>query len=388
LTTPSKSPGRSRRGSGTTYKVGNSWKTVIQVRGVRISATNPNRATSRRQAIARAKERESLGVCLKNTPGSSDAGAYILDWIKHSHESRQIVESTRRRYLGLFIHHIANEIKDLELSQVNKFHINAMLSGMALRGQSPRSREQARALLHRVFNDAVGKGIIPRNVISDVPKIKYEKTPISPLSPQELLQILKDTNGLFMHARIHAAAVLGLRQGEALGLRWSDLNFEDGTLTIATQATPSGKSINFQPLKTKASIRKLHLSQISLEAFENHKSLVEEMSHKEVNWINNDLIFPNSTGGLLSPKLDYKRWQQILIRSGISVRSLHSARHTAGTLLYELGNDIETIRRILGHSNIQTTSRIYVHFSSRPLEVAAEKHNRFLSGVGESIGRN
>jgi integrase len=69
-----------------------------------------------------------------------------------------------------------------------------------------------------------------------------------------------------------------------------------------------------------------------------------------------------------------------LQRCGIQSRRLHDARHTAGTLLYANGEDIETIRRVLGHSSVSLTSRTYVHSAEAPLRAAADTMNKVLKG--------
>jgi integrase len=82
--------------------------------------------------------------------------------------------------------------------------------------------------------------------------------------------------------------------------------------------------------------------------------------------------------------LDYQRWQAALDSCGIPRRSLHNARHTAGTLLYANDVGIETIRRVLGHSSVGLTSRTYVHNAEKPLRQAAESMNNIYKKNGGS----
>ena len=101
-------------------------------------------------------------------------------------------------------------------------------------------------------------------------------------------------------------------------------------------------------------------------------------------WSDNDLVFPNREGSFQQPKLDYQRWQAALDSCGIPRRSLHNARHTAGTLLYANDVGIETIRRVLGHSSVGLTSRTYVHNAEKPLRQAAESMNNNYKKNGGS----
>lgn len=371
---------RSRNGSGTTYRVGGSWKTVIQVRGQRVSATSPNRIESRRLACERANRLLGKTGNRQISHSRTSLEEFAMKWINQRFKAGYIAETTMRRYLGLMRTHISPVIGKMNLQSITRIDINAVLNFMTESRQSPRSKEQARALLHRTMNLAMQEGFVHVNVVSEIHLDKYEKSVIRPLSESEVLQVLKFSKGTFMHARLYVALILGLRQGEALSLRWSNIDFGQKKINIESQARTFSNQIIFVPLKTISSRRSVYLSRQVIQTLEAHRDIVSAMRIKcSLDWVDHDLVFPNNSGRLLSPKLDYKRWQNVLKANGIDSRSLHSARHTAGTLLYEMGNDIETIRRILGHSNIGTTSRIYLHSAARPLEKAALRQEDFLS---------
>jgi integrase len=69
---------------------------------------------------------------------------------------------------------------------------------------------------------------------------------------------------------------------------------------------------------------------------------------------------------------DFAHWQKALATAGLPKKRLHDARHTAPTMLYDQGLDIETIRRFLGHASVLLTSRTYVHHSSRQMKGTAD----------------
>ncbi len=101
-------------------------------------------------------------------------------------------------------------------------------------------------------------------------------------------------------------------------------------------------------------------------------------------WKDMDLVFPNREGSFQQSKLDYQRWQDALASCGIAARSLHNARHTAGTLMYANEVGIETIRRVLGHSSVGITSRTYVHNAEEPLRRAAQSMDKVYKKSGGS----
>jgi integrase len=99
------------------------------------------------------------------------------------------------------------------------------------------------------------------------------------------------------------------------------------------------------------------------------------------NWQDLNLVFPNRKGGFLQQKVDYSRWIRALSSCNIPIRRLHDARHTAGTLLFAHGEGIETIRRFLGHSTVNLTSKTYVHNADAPMKSAAQTLNKVLGKV-------
>jgi integrase len=171
-----------------------------------------------------------------------------------------------------------------------------------------------------------------------------------------------------------------LRQGEALGLRWQDIDFESGTLTVSTQIQIINGKATFTRLKTNRSYRTLVLTDETLESLRIHKNLIGrwQTSYGD-NWVDLSLVFPGNDGAARSSHIDYNEWQKALKLCGIEPHRLHDARHTAATLMYSQGIGIETISRVLGHSSSAITSRIYVHTSIDQLKDAAEKVNFALN---------
>ena len=127
-------------------------------------------------------------------------------------------------------------------------------------------------------------------------------------------------------------------------------------------------------------MRTIALATATIEVLKNHKQIIETMmQEKGSGWEDNDLVFPSAFGKPLEASVDYSRWHTVLDQCGLTRRSLHNARHTAGTLLYENNVGIETIRRILGHSSVLLTSNTYVHNAEKPLREAATTIDSFLS---------
>jgi integrase len=247
-------------------------------------------------------------------------------------------------------------------------------------GQSVRSQQQVRALLSVALSEAENSNLISVNPVHKVKNPQGLGRTLTPLKIEEVKRLLKTYRGTFLSARLHLALICGLRQGEALGLRWQDIDFESGTLNVSSQIQLINGEAAFTKLKSSRSYRTLVLTDETLEVLRNHKRLIAQWKNAQGNdWTDLDLVCPSPKGKSRSSHVDYNEWQKALKLCGISPHRLHDARHTAATLMYSQGIGIETISRVLGHSSSAITSRIYVHTSIDQLKDAAEKVNFALN---------
>lgn len=365
---------RKRRGNhqGTTYKVGASWRTVIQVDGRRISASASTQQESRRRAKARAEACQKSQVLGEDTAATQlTLREYFDTWLEHEHR-HHIAYNTHKRYRGLADHHILPALGHLPLVAIRPSDVSRLLSEMTVAKQSPRSRQQARAVLSVALAAAVDKGLLTINPVAATKRIRVDRTPIDPLGEADVQRLLSASAGTYMHARL-LIALCGLRQGEALGLRWRDIDFTTGQLRISNQLQKIRGVHTLVPLKTTRSTRAFPLPQTVVDALRAHLEVVREMRLLAgPAWAEHDYVFPRADGRAQDSTSDYRNWHAALDAAAIPRRNLHNARHTAATLLYSIGVDIETISRILGHSGIAITSRTYVHSAEAPLRGAAD----------------
>ncbi|MDA2962877.1 MAG: site-specific integrase [Actinomycetota bacterium] len=305
-------------------------------------------------------------------------GDYLVSWLEEEHKLH-IAHSTYKRYLALARFHINPSIGGIELQKLLSNDITRMLAVMREAGQSPRSQQQARALLSVALRDAEYKGYILVNPVTRVRNPQGKRIEISPLTIKEVKRLLKTYSGTYLGARLHIALICGLRQGEALGLTWSDIDLSASTLKVHRQVQEVEGVQVFTDLKTEKSSRLVALTEETTAALRGHLGLIEQLKLRaESSWMENNLVFPDGFGNFRSPKTDYAEWKKALKLCGIANKRLHDARHTAATLMYSQGVGIETISRALGHSTSAITSKLYVHNSVEPQKVAAEALNQLL----------
>jgi integrase len=173
-----------------------------------------------------------------------------------------------------------------------------------------------------------------------------------------------------------------MRQGEALGLQWKDVDFNKKTVFIWQQIQKIEGAYEFVKLKSDDSIRTLEIDDETLAALKAHK-IQQNMDRlaKGDQWEDQDLVFTTTIGKPIDCKTDYRQWHRALANAGLPKKRLHDARHTAATILFDQGLDIEVIRRFMGHSSVLLTSKTYVHHSARQLKGAADLINKMIKGA-------
>jgi len=362
---------------GCTYKRGDSYRTVIKIKGQVISASGKSKEESRRLAKARLFELEKN---LENSISSANVtlSAFMLNWLENDHKN-YLAQTTYRRYLSIAINHIQPTIGHLDLANVTSREINNLLFKMREKGQSPRSIQQTRAVLSVCLNAAMNDELIDSNPVRKVRIPQNRENLISPLSVEEVKRLFATYKGTFMSARLHIALICGMRQGEALGLKWSDIDIERRFIRVNQQIQKVDGSYIFTELKTSRSRRLVPLTEETIDVLQLHWEIIgRQKIDRNPDWSGADLVFPKPDGSPRSPMTDYDEWQKALKLCGIAPRRLHDARHTAATLMYSQGVGIETISRALGHSSSAVTSRLYVHSAEEPLKEAAVVMNRLL----------
>ena len=372
---------RRSNGQGHTYKVGNSYRTVIHCEGHVITAMAGTAQESRK----RAKEKLELipNILSKNSlpVARMQFGEYLINWLEEEHK-HNIAHSTYKRYLALVKFHINPILGGIELQKLSSGDITKMLGVMREAGQSPRSQQQARALLSVALRDAEYKGYILVNPVTRVRNPQGKRLEISPLTIEEVKRLLKTYSGTYLGGRLHIALICGLRQGEALGLTWDEVDLEARTIKIHRQVQIINGVQVFTDLKTEKSSRLIALTEETTAALRGHLGLIEQLKQRaEASWMEKNLVFPNGFGCFRSPKTDYAEWKKALKLCGIASKRLHDARHTAATLMYSQGVGIEVISRALGHSSSAITSKLYVHSALKPQVEAANLVNKALFSI-------
>jgi len=185
-----------------------------------------------------------------------------------------------------------------------------------------------------------------------------------------------------LEALYTVALAVGLRQAEALGLRWDDVNLEAGTLSVRMSLQRVGGKYQLVEPKTNRSRRTIKLPQLCVDALLAHKERQEnERTILGDAWENWNLLFALEDGSPLSRSSVTHRFQRVLADAGIPRHRFHDLRHTCATLLLAQGVALRVVMETLGHSQMSTTADIYSHVLPVLMADAADKMNAALTAT-------
>ena len=222
--------------------------------------------------------------------------------------------------------------------------------------------------LSALFTACVKNGVLPQNPVANATKPRIgEKDIPAYLDNTQIPVFLDALGGLDVDRSIRVSLVLmlmlGLRSGEARGLRWMDIDFAAGIVSIEKNAGDTHGGLALTDLKTKRSRRKLPLSPVLRGILMEHRDYLDKYSRSLGSlWNENGVVCPNTTGGLMDKAAPNKAVKRILTARRELPRGLHahSLRHTFVSLLISNGLDVVNVAALAGDT-IEIISKHYAH---------------------------
>lgn len=223
-------------------------------------------------------------------------------------------------------------------------------------------------MAHAALKQAVKSGLIARNVAEATSPPRQERKETRVLSREEEAKLLAVLDRDRLDAAIFVALTTGLRCGELLGLEWSDINWEAGTLTVnrnLVQVREDGKArLVFQEPKTEAGRRTIPLPEEVLKALRAHKARqAQERLAAGCGYRDHGLVFCTSIGTPVNPRNLVRSFHRLCKLAGIERANLHSLRHTFATRLLEANEHPKVVQELLGGSQIGVVLDLYSHVS-------------------------
>ncbi|MBI4236302.1 MAG: site-specific integrase [Chloroflexi bacterium] len=326
------------------------------------------------QELLKAQKKLSDGLPL--TEERVTVGAFLEDWLSNTAE-RQVRLRTLRRYQEIVRLHLHPAIGHVRLSRLTPSHVEKMMNDGLAAGQSPRSVSHHRAVLRTALNVAMRDGHVVRNVASLAAPPQVPEREFHAMSLTEARALLEAVKGDRLEALFTVPLAIGLRQGEALGLRWPDVDFASRQLSVRRNLQRIDGEWRFLEPKTKKSRRTISLPAPIVDALHAHRTRqLEERLRAGAAWEGNkwgDLVFTDELGRPLSGFHALRRLRSLVVAAGLPPMRYHDLRHGAISLMAALGIPPRVAMEIAGHSDIGTTMNIYSHVPQEVQQEAAEK---------------
>lgn len=286
--------------------------------------------------------------------------------------------SSHQTYKGYIENHIKPNIGSIPLNQLTSLDLQKLYKKLLSNGRVERkeSKEQPKGLsaktvrnINQVISSAMefakSQKLIRNNPTDGCSLPKVEHREMQTLSAEQLSAFFAEAKETGVY---YIALATGLRRGELLGLKWQDIDFENGILHIHRQVSRIDGEVVEAPLKTKNSYRNVA---IGADAVEILKAQKEKMQ--------SDYVFPSPTGGPISPDSVLHMLHRVLNRAGLPKVRFHDLRHTFATLALQNGVDVKTVSGMLGHYSAGFTLDIYAHVTTTAQKQAANTMDSVLS---------
>jgi integrase len=315
---------------------------------------------TRREAIAKRTEALARVAAGTNAVDSTmKVDAAVERWVSTSLAASTRKPSTKALYAAQARSHLARGLGSMRLSAVRPSHVEALLMDLSTT-LSPASVRTVYATARALFGDAVRDGLIARNPVSAVQRPALPHREASALDAADLARLLAAAKGSRLEALWLLLAGSGLRRGEALALRWSDLDGDVLRVRRSLSRIAGAGLVEHEP-KTSRARRVVDLSPQLLSALAAHKARqAAERLAAGPHWTDADRVFASTIGTPLDPRTVNREFARIAKQARVSATP-HTLRHSVASHLIAAGHPVPVVSALLGHSSSVGTMTVYAH---------------------------
>ena len=288
-----------------------------------------------------------------------------------------VQESTLATTEKIFKNHILKQLGNIYLDKLSVSQCQTAVNIWFK--DAPKTFKRFVFYASKLINYGITMELISKNPMKKVilPKLERDNSKFTDFySKNELKVFLRDAKEYnfkyFMFFRLLAYS--GMRKGECLALKWSDIDFKNKTININKSLASGVKNrLYLSPCKNKSSVRLLDMDAQTMNYLKEwHTKQQKEMLKLGMNFLSNDnLVFAN-TKGTYTVLSKPQRWDDAICKEyGLRHIKVHGFRHTHASLLFDAGVSMKDVKERLGHSNITTTMNIYTHVTKKEAKKTA-----------------
>jgi integrase len=310
-------------------------------------------------------------------PSKQPFSDFMKKWFDLSY--RKSVEETTANAIWYTVqNHLIPYFKNIPISHVSPRLIDQFYTDKLDHGFSPKYIREFHNLLNRAFSQAIKWSFLKENPVSKAtpPKIKSKEVhPWTQEQAEKFLDLVKFTEN---EAFYIIAIFTGMRRGEILGLKWEDIDFDQGKIHVVRSLSRiRGKGLILKDVKTRKSKRQVSISPFVIEKLKKHlrqqKSLTKRLSEA---YQNNGLVFTTFNGNPKDPNNVLREFNRYIKQANVPKISIHDLRHLHATLMLKFGENPKVVSERLGHSRVGITLDIYSHVTSDLQNEAALRYEQ------------
>ena len=333
------------------------------------------------------KKQMLMGVLNEDKLTVSD---WFYSWL-FDYRKQDLKPKSFQRYHGIYKNYIENtDFGNIKLNDLRTTHLQRHYKKLLDNGVTPTTIRQINTNLKTCLNEAERQGYIQKNwcKLVTLPK-KEDNKEVKVLTKQEQEKFLEAIKGHELELLYIVALGTGLRIGEILGLKWSDIDFKNNELHVNRSLQKAAiyeddKIVRYEVQettpKTKNSLRTIPVPQNIIKKLIAHKKEQNELILLlQEEYDKKNYVFCNKLGNPIEDKRPGRNLKTILTSISIEPIKFHALRHTYATRLFEAGIPPKTVQHLMGHSDIETTMNIYTHVMKEQKLEAIEKINNIFA---------
>jgi integrase len=286
---------------------------------------------------------------------------YLTSWLLWYKPTVRL--GTYNMRCGVVMGHIVPALGHIHLRRLTSQEVRAFYASEMKVGLKPQTVRNFHMVLHLALRQAVQDGLITRNVCDMVDPPKPIRREMQTLNSEQAQRLLSAAKGHRLEMLLILAITTGMREGELLALRWSDIDMEKGVLSVRRTVKRIGKYglVENEP-KTARGKRQISLPVMVVEALKLYATKQQILQQKAGDkWKDLGLVICNRRGGVLHTTWMINTFKKLLAVAELPIIRFHDLRHSAATLFFAMGVHPKVVQEILGHSSIAITLDTYSH---------------------------
>jgi integrase len=346
---------------------------------------------AKRQAAMLGGEVAKGGYVQASTESLSE---YLDEWLLHvSREKRQ---RTRDHYKITVERHLKPALGRTRLCDLRPLHVERFMTTQHKQGLAPATIAKHYWTLHKALDRAVSWGKLATNPADRVEKPALVKAQIRALNVEEQAALLEaarrstrkkkkdlpdDGTVGWMYGPVLLALATGMRRGEVIALKWSDVDLKAGVVGVRASMEESTAGVDLGETKTDMATRQVRIPDSVVAFLEAHKATQDELRKAVSTYRDRGLVFPCTNGEARRPSTVTRAFARLCDGVKIEGVHFHCLRHTHATELLRAGVPVKVVSERLGHASVSTTLNIYAHVLPDMQDDAAKATDVILGRV-------